>query len=396
MLAGGNRQGTIRLLLGNGMQNNSTFFSILVFSGTLLFLSACSSDDESTSKSTGEASAKKRQSKGTPKEMELLVLAPPKLTLKEGIKNYATPTKPNMTDQEASQRLTAAAGHACSVGDNDTAELLLNEAIRLDDHNGEAYAQRGRARCNSVAGKDKAAIEDLKRAISLGCGGARVHITLARLYDATDQPLKAIEELGVASKLAPKEKDVYKSRAAVYAEIGQKEKALRDYEILTQLHPDDTEPHFRIAQILETMNRNEEARAHYVKVTELNDTGRVALKPICYKRLAVIDGARGKHEEAIKSWTEALKLDNTDDEPLRLRGLEYAMLKNYPKALADLNDAIKLSPDIRENFEARAELYDKMGQADRAKKDRLEADKLNARPAERPVYDWKKPADASN
>lgn len=370
------------------------YFNRMLFvavTGTLVFLSACSSDDSSAPSTVKHNKKSKRSSK---EEVDLLVLTPPKLTLEEGIRKYAVPAKQNMTAEDESQRLTQAAHHACNLGDNDTAEILLDEAIRLDDQNGEAYYQRGRARCNSVAGKDEAAIEDLKNAIRLGHGGPHAHITLARLYDANNQPLKAIDELGLASKIAPREKDIYKSRAAIYVALGQKDKALKDYELVAQLHPNSTLPHFRKGQIFESMKKFDEARAEYEKVIgidERSDKGRVPLKPLSYKRLAVLNGARGKHDLAIANLTEALRLDNSDDEPLRLRGLEYAKLKNYNKALDDLNAAVELSPETRENFESRAELYDKLGRAELAENDRMEAKRLHNKPAERPIYDLKDP-----
>lgn len=384
------------------MQFNLPLFASL--SATLLLLSACSLEEQSASESgtksqkterpeRSKSSGKSKQSsrsKESSDEMDLLVLAPPQLTLEEAIKKYASAEKLGVTVQEKSMRLTKAATRAADMGDTDAAEVLLNEALRLDSQNGEAYFQRGRARCNSVAGKDKAAIEDLRNAIRLGAGGARTHITLARLYDANNQQEKAIDELGLASKVAPKEKDIYKARAAIYAGLGQKENALKDYAILMQLHPGDASPHFRAAQILETMKRDDEARAHYLKVTEHEESRRIPLKPLCYKRLAAIDSGKGKHKEAISSLTEAWKLDKTDDEPLRLRGMEYATLKDFENALADLNSAIELSPEAKVNFEARAKIYDLLGKTELAEKDRSEAKRLNRKPAELPIYDLKK------
>jgi len=207
----------------------------LVLLSACLFLSACSTDEQKAPQPTKQTGQAKSSS-----DMELLVLAPPQLTLKEATKKYAAAKKKNATAQENSIRLTVAAIKAADMGDNDAAETMLNEAIRLDDQNGEAYFQRGRARCNSVTGKDIAAIEDLKTAIKLGRGGARAHVTLARLYDGNSQPQKAIEELNAAEKITPHEKDIYKSRAAIFMELGQREKALKDYEIFAKLNPDST------------------------------------------------------------------------------------------------------------------------------------------------------------
>ncbi|MCI0562246.1 MAG: hypothetical protein MN733_27485 [Nitrososphaera sp.] len=42
-------------------------------------------------------------------------------------------------------------------------------------------------------------------------------------------------------------------------------------------------------------------------------------------------------------------------------------------------------------YESRADLYDQLGRADLASKDRIEAKRLNSKPAERPIYELKEP-----
>jgi len=116
---------------------------------------------------------------------------------------------------------------------------------------------------------------------------------------------------------------------------------------------------------------------------------KVPLKAISLKRLARIYSARGNHKEAIKRLTEALKYDAEDNEPLRLRGIEFQRLQNYKQALADFSEAIETAPDTTANYELRASLYDKLGETNLAKKDRREGQRLHDVPAEKPVYDLK-------
>jgi tetratricopeptide (TPR) repeat protein len=350
-----------------------------------LFLSSCGGKDDSVSDAPPDAKPVKKD-----EDLERLVFAPSKLSFQEALLKYGK--EANRSSQPTSKMLTDAATRAAAQGDNDSAEMLLDEAIKLDDKNAEAYFRRGRVRCNAIAGKDQAAIDDLNRSIALGRPGPEAHLSLARLYDANKQPRMAIDSLTAAIKLSPKTKELYKSRAAIYVSIGEKEKALNDYAQLAKLDPDSMAAFFQQGQVLESMKRFDDACVEYKKLLLLDETKqKVPLKAIAYKRLAVLYGNKGKHKEAIDFLTEAAKFDVEDDEPLRLRGLEYLKIQNYKQAVADLTEAIEISPDTGANFAARAEAYSKLGKTELAEKDRLEAKRLNDAPAERPMFELKDP-----
>lgn len=367
--------------------------SIFVLAGTILILSGCASllcgcslsEDSDASKS--HAASAKIPAKDS--ELEQIVFRPTKLTLSEAIKKYGGKKLRN-NPKEDSEMLTKAALFAADQSDNDAAEVLLNEAIKLSDTNRDAYYLRGRVRCNGISGKDKDALNDLNKAIALGYPGPEVHLVLARLYDGEKQPRKAIEELTLAHKAAPGAKDVLKARAAIYDAIGEKENALLDYKELAKLDPESLAPYFQQGQVLEAMKKFDEACAVYKKMIKMDDSKqKVPLKALGYKRLAVVRGAQGKHEEAIGYLTEAAKFDVEDDEPLRMRGLEYMKLKNYQDAVDDFTEAILIAPETGSNFVARADAYDKLGKLALAEKDRQEAKKLNDAPAERQMFEMK-------
>lgn len=350
-----------------------------------MLLSSCAVTDDTVSE------VPKQRKKATNKRSDLdhLLFTTTELSLPEAITKYADTDKQSSVD---SKILANAASHANDLSDNAAAETLANEAVRLDDTNGNAYYQRGRARCNAIVGKDKEAMEDLQKAISLGRADANVHHYQARIYDANKQPLKAIESLTLAIKLDPSSKTLYRSRAALYVSVGERGKALRDYEVLCKLDPTSLEYQFQKGQVLETMKKFEEATAEYKKVIAMDETGvKLPLRSITFKRLAFLNGEKGKHNEAIANLTESAKIDIDDDEPLRLRGLEYSKLGKYQEALKDLTAAIETSPDTSANFLARAEVYSKLGKQELAEKDKREAARLHDVPAERPMFELKNP-----
>ena len=349
-----------------------------------MILSGCGAKE----KSSGDNSLQKKHSGHKDTELDRIVFTPKKLSFKQAIKKYGT--KLRNSPREDSVMLTEAGRLAADVGDNEAAEMMLSEAIVLNDKNAAAYHLRGRVRCNAISGKDQAALEDLKKAIALGFPGPEPYIVLARLYDSSKEPQKAIESLTTAMKLSPELKDLYKARAVIYVSIGEKEKALADYKQLAKLDPESLACYFQQGQVLESMKKFDEACAVYQHMLTLDETkAKVPLKAIAYKRLAALRGASGHHKEAIGYLTEAAKFDVEDDEPLRMRGLEYMKMKNYEKAVEDFTEAIETMPESGSNFLARADAYDRLGKTELATKDREEAKKLNEAPAERPMFEMK-------
>jgi tetratricopeptide (TPR) repeat protein len=64
-----------------------------------------------------------------------------------------------------------------------------------------------------------------------------------------------------------------------------------------------------------------------------------------------------KYDEAIKDWSEALKINPKDATALFNRSAAYAAAKDFDKALQDLDATIQLSPKDPDAYELRADLY---------------------------------------
>ncbi len=277
-----------------------------------------------------------------------------------------------------------AAANAFKKEDYFCAETLADDVLKHDNKNVQAYVIRGKARCNGVSGADDLAIEDLQKAIALGCGDSKIYKYLSRLYFAKKDPKKAIQALDQAIKIAPDEKDSYKYRAAICVEVGQREKALSDYKKILQFDPDNSDVYYMRAQLHEAMKNKDAALADYAQVIKLEKRDEnVPIKGMAYKRRAAIMSERGDHQNAIKELTEAMAFEGYDDELFRLRGQEYAAKGEYQRAVSDYNRAISMAPEFeRGAYEARAVAYEKIGEFDLANKDREEAKRLDDKPAE--------------
>lgn len=309
------------------------------------------------------------------------VLDEPKLSLTEAVGRYASvPSQPDYM---------AAANRALDEHDYLSAETLLNEVIRRDSNNGDAYYLRGRARFNAIAGAEEEALADMKKAVSLGAGGANAYKFMARIYDSIKQTEKAVEALDTAIELMPDQKDSYKYRAALCFTLGWNERAKHDYDKVVEFDPTDAAVHFLRGQLLESMNRVDEAFNDYGQVLKLESSrNKISMKEMAYKRRAAILSERGEHERAVRELTDAIPVEEDDDELLRLRGQQFMKMKEFGRAIADFNKSIELAPDFaRSSLEARAAAYDQLGKKDLARKDRAQAKLLHDKPAEKPVYD---------
>lgn len=282
-----------------------------------------------------------------------------------------------------------AAEKALKEPDYVSAETLLTEAIKLDPNHAHAYKLRGRSRCNAIIGKDALAIEDLKRAIELGERHPSTYEYLARLYHDNKQRPETIAALQESLKIKPNQREAWQFLAAVYIEQDDYEKALECDDMAVKIDPKDAQPYFIRAQLLHKMKRYDEALRDYETVTKIEPVNeKVPRKTAAYRLQSEILSQAGRHEEAIKTLDDAINADPTDDDLLRLRGLEYGSLKMYDKAIADYTEAIDMSPEFAgKAYEARSKAYAHLGKTELAQKDLAEAKRLDDKPAEKPIFE---------
>lgn len=111
-------------------------------------------------------------------------------------------------------------------------------------------------------------------------------------------------------------------------------------------------------------------------------------RTICVFVLAAgLSGCPGKDDEngvytdhrdrAIAANTAAIRLDPTDAEAYRNRGLGYRLKGEHGRALADFTEAIRLGPRYAAAYYARGSTYHTMGEHDKAIADYTETIRLD-------------------
>lgn len=348
-------------------------------SAAAVFLCSCSeSPPESTESSKPPTT---RRSKNDLNEM---ILATTDTSLTDATKRYMRKRGSSSNWQDYKE----AAHKALNDNDYDAATFLLDEAVRLAPNVGELYNIRGRARTNSYRGNDKAALEDLLKAKSLGALNDGGYLYMARLYDGQHETDKAIEALSEGIKKF-NNRELVMSRAALYVAKGEKAKAETDYATAIKLAT-DTAVYLLRAQLYESQNKYEEALKDYDAATKLTKVGEIVEKhSVAHKSRAILLAKLGRHKQALDAISK-LDARDFDEEAMRFRGDQYAALKQYDKAIAEYTRSIETSPDLaRLAYEARAKVYAATGKPDLAEADKVAAQKLQDAPAERTLYSGK-------
>lgn len=339
--------------------------------------------DDSKSASQGSSSASEVLQER--EKLNRLMMGPDPTTLRQAMARYMPQLRQEQfgwTDYER------AANSALDDGDYESAEYLLDEAIKLNDRNGNLYYMRGRACYNSVRSNYDKALSDLMRAKGMGALKQNGYEYLAGIYDSRKQTDKAIAILSEAIALNPKEKSRYHDRAVMYVALGDKQKAKLDYDKTIALSPRDALPYLLRGQLLESMGRFDDAlkdyasAATYAQASEKIQKGSLALKA-----QALLLSKLGRHKEAIAVIDRMPLLDRDDDEMTRLRGDQYLGLKMYEKAIEEYSKSIDMAPGYSASaFESRAKAHEALGKSEMAARDRKEAEKLRESPAERGLY----------
>ena len=84
-----------------------------------------------------------------------------------------------------------------------------------------------------------------------------------------------------------------------------------------------------------------------------------------------------KYEDAIKYYTEAIKINSNDSDVYNNRGNAYSGLKDYKEAIKDYDKAIKINPKLIEAYYNRGIAYFKLDEYGKAIKDYDKAIELN-------------------
>ncbi|HND67115.1 MAG TPA: tetratricopeptide repeat protein [Candidatus Obscuribacter sp.] len=248
-----------------------------------------------------------------------------------------------------------------------------------------------------VTGDDTGALGVAREIVRLLPNYSYCHQQLGCCYFDLDKLPLAIEEFNKGVALNPKDPYVLMSRAIAYSLDGQYERAEKDYDgalalasyrtiILDDLMavqsgafavPSKDEIWLRKGELAMKQKQNAKALKAFDEAIKFNkrSDGAFLLRARCHESMGNLDAA-------IADYNAILQFNPKDEAAYKARGDLYFKKKDYPKALSDFSRVIALEPrEAWRAYDARAKVFDKLGNAAAARADRQMVSKLGFQPS---------------
>ncbi len=229
------------------------------------------------------------------------------------------------------------------------------------------------------AGKSAQAIRMAKQILQKEPRNSEAHYLLARAYKIDGKPELALMEMKTVNNLNDfhghcKEPEFRKSIAELYQQFNFPEEALKEYLLLIKMEPYNPDYYFKAGELFELRGKGPQAAQYYKKAIDMdprNSEAHFSLGTLLYKGKRFNDsklilqkalklrpdnykahyylGKMNKESQnfpaAIQSFEQAQKDSEFKIKALIERGICYIAMKNYDKAISELERAIKLTSE---------------------------------------------------
>ncbi len=149
------------------------------------------------------------------------------------------------------------------------------------------------------------------------------------------------------------------------------DKAKKTIDTLMYLIPDNDKLYFNRGFALQKDSKYQESISDFTKVISLNPE----LKNVRTSRALSYQNL-GEYENAIADFTGEIEI-NPNPYSYEHRAYAYYLMKNYDKAMEDINIAIKNAPQYSISYKTRAQIYNATGFKEKACQDKEIAIQLN-------------------
>ena len=308
-----------------------------------------------------------------------------------------------------------------------------NKAIELDPNNATAYNNRGNIYAatkqydKALADYDKAIeldpysmwpqnnrfrllfftlqrydliIERATKSIQTNSNDAIVamaYLSRSYAYSFLGEYDKSLNDCNKFIELVPNLQGGYHARGNIYANgFKEYDKALADFNRAIEINPDYALLYVDRGRIYDEIKQYDKALADYDKAIELipNHSSSVFNENfdsmVIATSLPGLYNSRGylyvklkEYQKALNDLNKALEISKDSSLSAAIydsRGCAYYGLKNYKRALADFDKALSLNPTLTESYHNRGLVYLAMGENDKAQADFAKAERLGYTP----------------
>jgi tetratricopeptide (TPR) repeat protein len=224
-------------------------------------------------------------------------------------------------------------GYVAAIGE-------LSEAIRLNPHLPAAYINRGAAYCQLE--KWDEALADLEHGLRLAPALADGYAWRSMVWQYQGDFERALRDLDEAIRLEPSHLSARAGRAALLLARGDLDKALADVDHVLIAGAADGVVMALRASILLQKGDCDRAIDQYTEVLLRG----LEPPPDLFRDRGLAWHLKGHQDRAIADLNEAIRLDAKDGLAFNNRGAAHTKKGDYAHARADLEQAIRLSPEL--------------------------------------------------
>jgi tetratricopeptide (TPR) repeat protein len=220
--------------------------------------------------------------------------------------------------------------------DYDHAAQDYSEVIRLSPNDQNAIFSRALAYENE---RDyDHALQDYTEAIRLNPNYAGTFNNRGNVYASKHDYDRAIQDYDEAIRLDPRHVTAFIGRANAYSEKGDYDRAFLDYDAAVRVNPRNAWPLAVRASAYSARGDYDRAIGDYSEIIRLDKNDSMTFNNRCWAR-----AIKGDVQPALSDCNESLRLKN-GRYALDSRGFVYLKMKNPDAAIADYNAALAIDP----------------------------------------------------
>jgi tetratricopeptide (TPR) repeat protein len=153
---------------------------------------------------------------------------------------------------------------------------------------------------------------------------------------------EALKAFMNARLFEPNQLDSFRNLAFVYLRMDSLDAVLRVYQELLAIKPDDYETYITMASLTNQRKEFERSAEYLQKAIAVAPD---SAKPRIIGELGIVYDTMGKGDEAMKMYQDALKMTPGHKDLLFNLGRLYLMRDDYPNAISQLTEILKLNPE---------------------------------------------------
>jgi tetratricopeptide (TPR) repeat protein len=237
-----------------------------------------------------------------------------------------------------------------------------NKALKIDQHNAEAYLERGIAL--SEKGDFDNALADFNNAIEINPRYAEAYLNRGVIWYRKGDFDKAITDSTTAIEIYPRAAGAYNNRAAAMEKKGDIERkiALSDYTKAIEINPHDDEIYFNRGSLWVTMAHYNKALSDYNKAIDINSRNFKPFNAIAWILATCPNNKYRDGSKAVKMAKKAVQL-NPGAITFDTLAAAYAETSDFEKAIMTQKEAMALLKKENKtgkmpNYSARLKSYE--------------------------------------